>query len=186
MPIRSLSLISCAAILLAAGCLQTAPVGISPVAEAAQTSQTAAGAWVASMQCGGSTFRLQSDCTASGSDMELNICRSQSLAVTRPPKHVQVKLPNPLPEDRVDLLNAGSLEQLFVVQWGCQTVQNRGYAVLHYSTGGGNAPGSENVEYYDATGSQVDKSRTDWKDLNEHWDDSLKPVKSLMPLEGAE
>jgi len=140
------------------------------------------------MQCGGATFRLQSDCTASGSDMEFNACRSQSLTVDHSPKQMQIKLPNPLPEDRVDLLKAGSLKQLFVVQWGCETVRNRGYAVLYYTTGGGHAGSSENVEYYDATGSQVGKSGTDWDYLNRHWDSSLKPVESLMPLplEGTE
>lgn len=136
--------------------------------------------WVETMDCGGIRYRIESNCQASGSDMELNDCSSQRLVVEQGGSKRTIRLPNPLPAESETL----RLEKLFVVQWGCVTAAEGSYAVLYYSQGGGSAEGYENVEFYDGAGKPVETANPDWVEINRKWSDGLRPVKSIMPLEG--
>lgn len=170
--------------LLASGCAKsgggstrTEPAVVSPAQNVSGSDEDV---WTETMRCGGQTYRLRSHCAASGSEMELNSCSRQDLAIGT--GAAVIDLPNPLPEDRESL----NIKALFVVQWGCSRVGGTEYGVLYYSTGGGTATGSENLEFYAPSGTRIAPEHADWRELNQKWRNDLRPVKSIMPLEGAE
>lgn len=172
-----------AAMLLATGCAKPGAGGApvqSAVVRAQNRSASDSAVWTEMMRCGGQTYRLRSHCVASASDMELNACSQQDLTIGA--GGMVIDLPNPLPEDRETL----NIDALFVVQWGCSRVGGSEYGVLYYSTGGGTAIGSENVEFYAPSGARIDPGYADWRELNQKWRGGLKSVKSIMPLEGEE
>lgn len=173
-----------AAVLLASGCAKSGASGAraepAVVSHAQNDSGSDGDAWTEMMRCGGKTYRLRSHCVASGSDMELNSCSRQDLTIGT--GGAVIDLPNPLPEDRESL----NIKALFVVQWGCSRVGGSEYGVLYYSTGGGTGIGSENVEFYAPSGTRIDPGYADWRELNQKWRDDLRPVKSIMPLEGTQ
>lgn len=182
---RFLKITWCLFVLFVIGCVRggertpSVPATL-PSVDVTHRAKDAGELWVETMVCGSTRYRIESKCTASGSDMELNECSSQRLVVMQGGTKRMVQLPSPLPSNSEAL----RLEKLFVVQWGCVTTAEGAYAVLYYSQGGGSAEASESVEFYDGTGNPVGAANPDWVEINRKWSDDLRPVKSIMPLEG--
>ncbi|WP_145647943.1 hypothetical protein [Pseudoduganella lurida] len=138
----------------------------------------------ATLQCGATRYVLASTCRPGKDETELNTCKPQVLTVSHAGKERKATLPELGKALTRETGKAGTLKNLFVVQWGCGRRDAKGgeNAVLYYSVGGGNADYSEAFVVYDEAGVVIeDARRADYKAALQDGMDRLKPVRSIMP-----
>ena len=75
--------------------------------------------WKQEIKCGDTRYQITSECVASGSNFELNKCKSQTL--TQLESHKTISLPNPNKQDAKGIAKAGNTGRLFVTIWSCQS-----------------------------------------------------------------
>lgn len=138
--------------------------------------------WTQEIKCGDTRYRITSECVASGSDMELNTCKQQTL--TQLDTHKTIVLPNPTKADAKGIAKAGNTGRLFVTSWMCIENGADQYLHLNYYAGTGR---NQYDEYYES----YDKSLVPLHFTNKKLADKLVTkalgrksisVKSIMPL----
>jgi hypothetical protein len=113
--------------------------------------------WIQTLQCGQAKFVISSDCTISGSEFELNNCRSQSLSLLDSDKNLT--LPQLSTLDKKGIEKAGKIVRLFVISWSCVAQEKQQFIKLFYSDGG--------------------SGRSEYGEMTEFYSDSLEPVHKL-------
>lgn len=139
--------------------------------------------WTQEIKCGDTRYRITSECVASGSDMELNTCKHQTLTQLNTNK--TITLPNPSNADAKGIAKAGNKGRLFVTSWMCIEKGADQYLHLDYYVGTGR---NQYDEYYES----YDKSLVPLHFTNKKLADELVTkalgrksiwVKSIMPLQ---
>ena len=139
--------------------------------------------WTQEIKCGDTRYRITSECVASGSDMELNTCKQQTL--TQLDTHKTIVLPNPTKADAKGIAKAGNTGRLFVTMWSCEAKGIDQYLILHYYAGTGRDQYDEYEEIYDKALHPIHSSNK--KLAGELIRKATSPtisVQSIMPLEG--
>ena len=103
--------------------------------------------WTQEIKCGDTRYRITSECVASGSDMELNTCKHQTLTQLNTNK--TITLPNPSNADAKGIAKAGNKGRLFVTSWSCEVKGSDKYLRLNYYAGAGRSQYDEYDEIYD-------------------------------------
>ena len=103
--------------------------------------------WTQEIKCGNTRYRITSECVASGSDMELNTCKHQTL--TQLITNKTITLPNPSNADAKGIAKAGNKGRLFVTSWSCEVKGSDQYLRLNYYAGAGRSQYDEYDEIYD-------------------------------------
>lgn len=145
---------------------------------------TAAGTnpWKQEIQCGNTRYQITSECVASGSDMELNTCKQQTL--TQLDIHKTIALPNPTKADAKGIAKAGNTGSLFATIWSCVALGQRQFLQVYYSTGGRHGEYEELLEFYDEKLTPLHKTDKKLADaLSKARQYRKKTVQSIMPLE---
>lgn len=138
--------------------------------------------WVQTLQCGQAKFKISSDCTISGSEFDLNTCRSQSLSLLDSDK--KFTLPQPTASDKVGIAKAGNTNRLFATSWSCVAGKNQQFLKLFYSDGGSgrNAYG-EMIEFYSESLDPVHKLDKQLTQALHRASEKYKAaINSVMPL----
>ena len=145
---------------------------------------TAAGTspWKQEIKCGNTRYQITSECVASGSDMELNTCKQQTLTLLD--THKTITLPNPTKADAKGIAKAGNTGRLFVTMWSCESKGINQYLVLHYYAGTGRGEYDEYEEIYDKAFSPIPSINKNLaSELIRRATSATIPVQSIMPLE---
>lgn len=133
--------------------------------------------------CGKAKLSIQSICAKGDDNMSLNRCKQQQLTIARDGAKRSAALPE-LNQDDIKSIKEedGSVNDLYVVKFGCAQVADANYAILYYSVGGGSAPYSEFWTAYDERGNLLGSKSfplhgNDLEQVNK----KMKKVHSIMP-----
>lgn len=154
-------------------------VGFSASAYAAQKFETS----TVLMECGEAKFKIESTCAKSAEEMTLNVCKPQKLTIVVNGDAVQKQLPE-FSKFSLKILKevGGDPKNLYVVSWGCGGKGSEAVASLYYSIGGGSAPYSESMGFYDSKGRLIEQEKdVRYKKSMSEADGKMKPVPSIMP-----
>ena len=138
--------------------------------------------WKQEIRCGNTRYQITSECVASGSDMELNTCKQQTL--TQLDTHKAITLPNPTEADAKGIAKAGNTNRLFVTSWMCMVKGSDQYLHLDYYAGTGRSQYDEYYESYDKNLVPLhftNKKLADELDMKSLGRKSIS-VNSIMPL----
>ena len=138
--------------------------------------------WTQEIKCGDTRYQISSECVASGSDMELNTCKQQTL--TQLDTHKTITLPNPTKADAKGIARAGNTGRLFVTSWMCMVKGSNQYLHLDYYAGTGRSQYDEYYESYDKNLVPLhftNKKLADELDMKSLGRKSIS-INSIMPL----
>jgi hypothetical protein len=139
--------------------------------------------WREEISCGNMTFKIQSECRASGSSEEINQCKSQALSNTN--INNWIPLPQPKKSDKEGMERAGVARRLWATSWRCVTIDTTNYLRIDFSTGGGREAYDEYVEAYDEYlhPTHLDDKTKYSLILKNSLRTPAIPIKSIMPID---
>jgi hypothetical protein len=138
--------------------------------------------WIQTLQCGQAKFKISSDCTISGSEFDLNTCKSQTLSLLDSDK--SFLLPQPSPSDKTGIAKAGNTNRLFATSWSCVAEKKQEFLKIFYSDGGSgrNAYG-EMTEFYSESLEPIHKlDKNLAQTLHKASEKYKATINSVMPL----